>query len=311
MSFIYAFNNKTLSIMSDTKIGLNDDLLNLWETESERRLVQQLGLMKSIIVSPNIVICYAGNNISKAAELLRKVSACSYDLEVIINLACDIHTNSKEDDIEFIIAYCNEEARELISIKNRQVYRECKAAWLGSWDAYNEFKRLESQIKLDNKDREKMIDCEAVEKQSNEEVDELLKNLEIEKCFSTVVNSGIDPLVGGMVVRVNAVEGENAFQYMAAMNAISSNWPQKVQPGECIKFYQGADRGSYCCNIYQSSHNFCCYVYEDHCGIVYTDDVSYVKDLEGMRFPQLYKVDKKTFDYIAKQNGAYSCIDIS
>ena len=108
MSFIYAFNNKTLSIMSDTKIGLNDDLLNLWETESERRLVQQLGLMKSIIVSPNIVICYAGNNISKAAELLRKVSACSYDLEVIINLACDIHTNSKEDDIEFIIAYCKE-----------------------------------------------------------------------------------------------------------------------------------------------------------------------------------------------------------
>ena len=114
MSFVYAMNDAIFSIMSDTKIGIKDNLPKLWNSESEKRLVTQIGLMKSIIVSPNIVIAYAGNNINKAAELLRNVKNSSDNLEEIISAAFKNHTTSEEDAIEFIIAYCDETTRELI-----------------------------------------------------------------------------------------------------------------------------------------------------------------------------------------------------
>lgn len=138
-----------------------------------------------------------------------------------------------------------------------------------------------------------------------------MKAYEIEKCFSDVVKSGIDPSVGGMAVRIRAMEGENTFQYMEGIEAISSSWQQEVRPGECIKFFEGAGKGSYSCNIYQSGQNFCCYIYESNCGVVYTDEVCYNEIFKGMKFPKLYKTDKQLFDDIAKQNGAYSCIDFA
>lgn len=311
MSFVYAMNDVIFSIMSDTKIGIKDDLPKLWNSESEKRLVTQMGLMKSIIVLPNIVIAYAGNNINKAAELLRNVKNSSDNLEEIISAAFKIHTTSEEDAIEFIIAYCDENTRELISVKNQQVFRNCKVAWLGSWEAYNEFKRLESLISEDDVKGKKSITCTDNGEFLEEDLaEELVRDYKIEECFSEVVNSGIDPTVGGMAVRIRAMEGENTFQYMAGMNAIASNWPQIVKLGENIIFYQGADKGSYCCNVYQSSRNFCCYVYEADCGIVYTDEVSYSDGLKGMKFPKIYKMDKHSFDDIATQNGAYSCIEL-
>lgn len=310
MSYIYAMNDVIFSIMSDTKIGIKNDLPKLWNSESEKRLVTQMGLMKSIVVLPNIVIAYAGNNINKAAELLRNVKNSSDTMEEIISAASKIHITSDEDAIEFIIAYCDENTRELISVKNQQVFRNCKVAWLGSWEAYNEFKRLESLISEDDVKGKKSITLTEIGEFLEEDLDEeLVRAYKIEECFSEVVNSGIDPTVGGMAVRIRAMEGENTFQYMSGMNAIASNWPQIVKPGESIIFYQGADKGSYCCNVYQSSRNFCCYVYEANCGIVYTDDVIYSKDLEGMKFPKIYRIDKKYFDDIVAQNGAYSCIE--
>ena len=311
MSFIYAINDVIFSIMSDTKIGIKDDLLKLWNSESEKRLVTQMGLMKSIIVSPNIVICYAGNNINKAAELMRNVTNSLDNLEEIIGVAFKIHTSSEEEAIEFIIAYCDETSRELISVKNQHIIRNCKVAWLGSWDAYNEFKGLESKISIsDVKDKKTITylkNGEVSEGNISEEVERVYK---IEECFSHVVSSGFDPTVGGMAVRIRAMEGENKFQYMAGMNATASNWPQLLQPGESIRFFQGADKGSFCYNIYQSCLNFCCYVYEANCGIVYTDEVIYSEDLEGLKFPKIYKMNKQSFDEVAKQNGAYSCIEM-
>ena len=84
----------------------------------------------------------------------------------------------------------------------------------------------------------------------------------------------------------------------------------KIECGEAMMFYQGAEKGSFCCNIYQSKSNFCCYIYEDNLGIVYTDEEIYVQGLEGMKFPKLYKMDKEKFDFVAEDNGAYSCVDL-
>lgn len=297
MSFVYAINDGFFSILSDTKIEMNDSLSKLWNTESERRLVQQIGLLKSVIVSNNLVICYAGNNIDKAAELLRIAKDGSDNLDELINTALKIHKKAKKDAIEFIIAYCDENNRELISIKNNEVTRNCPLAWLGSYDAFHEFRGLESPNAL----------TECFEDESDQKLQIVLK---IEDIFTKVVNSGIDSSVGGMIVKIRYMNGENTFQYMEQFQSISSNWSQVVPFGESIKFCEGAEKGSYSINVYQSSHNYCCYVYEGNFGIVYTDEVIYTDSLEGMKFPKIYKMDKRQFDAIAEQNGAYSCIGL-
>lgn len=311
MSFVYAVNDVLFSILSDTKIVLDENLVGQWNTEDEKYLVKQFGLMKSVIVSPNMVICYAGNNIDNAARLFRKVKNSSCNLDEIISAAFEIHSTSEKDAIEFIIAYCDSARRELISIKDQQLYRDCKAAWLGSIEAYKEFRRLESEISSDDVKGKKSITYTEDGKFIEEDIDEnIMRAYKTEKCFSKVVYSGCDPSVGGMPVRIRWMEYEGTFQYMEGTIAVASNWPQILKPGDNIEFLQGADKGSFCCSVYQSSRNYCCYMYEDDCGIVFTDDVVYDLGLDGMKFPKLFKTDKESFDEIAIQNGAYSSIDI-
>ncbi|MDE5853272.1 MAG: hypothetical protein K2G97_04430, partial [Oscillospiraceae bacterium] len=309
MSFVYAINSVDFSIMSDTKINLNENLKNLWNTEAERQLIKQVGLIKSVIVSPNIVVCYAGNNIDKAAELLREIKTVGNNLDQIIEVAFKIHNTAQIDDIEFIIGYCDKNRRELISIKNKRIVRNCIVAWIGSCDAYNEFKRMENEIADEKIKGKKAVVFDENGKMYEESIDEELARIwELEDIFRKIVESGVDSTVGGMTIRIKIPEGENAFQYMAGTSFISSDWPQKIECGEAIMFYQGAEKGSFCCNIYQSKSNFCCYIYEDNLGIVYTDEEKYVQGLEGMKFPKLYKMDKDKFDFIAEKNGAYSCV---
>lgn len=309
MSFVYAVNDVLFSILSDTKIVLDENLVSQWNTEDERHLVKQFGLMKSVIVSPNMVICYAGNNIDYAAELLRKVKNSSCNLDEIISAAFEIHAASGKDAIEFIIAYGDSVRRELVSIKDQQIYRNCKEAWLGSFEAYKEFRRLENEISTDDVKGKKSITYTGNGKFVEEDIDEnIIRAYKKEECFSRVVYSGCDPSVGGMSVRIRWMEYENTFQYMEGMIAVTSNWPQILKLGDSIEILQGADKGSFCCSVYQSSRNYCCYVYEDNCGMVFTDEVVYNLGLAGMKFPKLFKTDKKSFDKIAKQNGAYSSI---
>ena len=310
MSFVYALNDVLFSILSDTKIIVDDNVVSQWNTEDERQLVKQFGLMKSIIVSSNMVICYAGNNIDYAAGLLRKAKNCSGNLDEIVSTAFEIHATSGKDEIEFIIAYCDSTRRELVCIKDQQLYRNCKAAWLGSIDAYKEFRRLESEISTDDIKGKKSITYTEDGRFIEEDIDEnTLRAYKTEECFSKVVYSECDPSVGGMSVRIRWMEYESTFQYMEGTFAVTSNWPQLLQTGDSIVFLQGADKGSFCCSVYQSSRNYCCYMYEDECGIVFTDDVVYNLGLEGMKFPKLFKTDKKSFDEIANQNGAYCKID--
>ena len=311
MSFVYAINREEFLIMSDTKISLNDKLINLWKTEDELRLIRQVGLIKSVIVAPNIVVCYAGNNIDKAAELLREIKSLGNNLEQIIEIADKIHNGAEVNDIEFIIGYCDKNRRELISIKEGRIVRECKVAWIGSWDAYHEFKRMENEITDEEIKGKKLIVNEGDGKMREEPLDEeKVRILKLEKIFKEIVESGVDSTVGGMAVRIKIPNGEDTFQYMAGMNLITSGWAQTLKCGEAIEFYQGAEKGSYCCNIYQSKSNFCCYIYEDNLGIVYTDEEDFAQGLEGMKFPKLYKTDKANFDLIADSNGAYSCFDL-
>lgn len=43
-------------MLSDTKRGINEKLSGLWNDETSGKLVAQFGMIKSIIISPYIVI---------------------------------------------------------------------------------------------------------------------------------------------------------------------------------------------------------------------------------------------------------------
>ena len=312
MSFVFAINDGEFLVVSDTKIGINENLSRLWKDETSKNLIKQLGMIKSIIVSPHIVISYAGNNIDKAAFLLNEVKTKSYDLEKIIKTAFDIHSCAQPDDIEFIIAYYEgRNHNELISIKNKEIIRNCKRAWLGSHDAYKEFMRLEQKIPEEKYKNSAVTVIDNSTGMHQERMDEKIAYVyELENIFAAVVKSGIDPSVGGSIVRVKIPEGENYFEYMGGISCISGGWPQEIKLGENIMFCQGREAGSFCCNIYQSEQEFCCYIYEDDLGIVYTDEVCYSSGLEGMKCPKLYKMDKQEFDKVAAEKGAYSCVEL-
>lgn len=306
MSFVYAINEEEFVIMSDSKITINDRLQKLWNDYESRRIVEQFGMIKNIIVSPNIAIAYAGNNIDGVALLLKKILNKSYSLEDIIEIAYEIHTSSDFDNVEFIIGYYkSDNEKELISIKDGAIIRKCNRVWLGSYDAYKEFKRLEEMIP-EKQYKNQFTVC----KISNggihyEPIDEKLAyEYELERVFKEIVQSNIDDSVGGMTVCMKVPNGGCGFEYMAEVGAYAGFEKQQVQSRENIKFYQGVGKGSYCYNVYQSNRDFVMYIEEDRLGIIYSNEVCYLKGLEGMKYPVLYKnIDEEEFYEIAVKYG--------
>ncbi len=310
MSFVYAINRKNFMIMSDMKITFNEGLMRQWRSEDKIKSIEQFGMIKSIIINPHLVICFAGNNIDKAAELIRKIKNKEQELENILKLAFDIHLKSKDDDIEFLICYCKNK-RELISIKNRQIIRNCEIAWIGSITAYKELKKLESKIPIDKIKGRSTIVVGNNNKAYQESIDEeITYEMEMESIFEKVLESNIDDTVGDMPVRITMLGNEDHFEYMGCIRCIMSSWPQTVKPQENCLLFEGVGKGSFCCNVYCSVNNYCYYIYEAGFGVIYTDKENFADGLSGLKFPELYHVDIDTFDKIALENGAYKCFDL-
>ena len=51
----------------------------------------------------------------------------------------DIHKSAEQDDIEFIIASCENDQRLLYCIKNDDLEENCDFCWIGSAQAHNQF----------------------------------------------------------------------------------------------------------------------------------------------------------------------------
>lgn len=310
MSFVYAMNEEDFVIMSDTKIGIDDKLGCLWEDAESRKLVEQFGMLKSVIVSPNVVVAFAGNNLDGAAKLLRQVGERECSLDEIVDMAYEIHAKDV-DDIEFVIGYYKSETeKNLISIKDGKVIRGCKRVWLGSFDAYSEFMRLVGEMDETKYKEQYVYGIDEKGKIYCKKLNEKLAySYELEKIFKLVIESGIDESVGGLSVRVKIPNGCSHFEYMEELGCVSSFWPQTIQSGVNIVIMQGAGKGSYCYKTHQSTKDFILYIYEDRLGVVYSDKVCYVDGLNGLKFPVLYRgVDEKVFEEMAGKYGGYSDI---
>ena len=140
MSFIYAEKcNEIINIHCDTKIYL-DSFAGASFSREQIELVNKYGIVKTTIICPEISISFAGNKIYLAAELFRRL----YEKRIIttqdvINMAYEIHRSGEINEIEFIIASCEDGDLSLHCIKEHEVHRDCPFAWIGSPMAHCEF----------------------------------------------------------------------------------------------------------------------------------------------------------------------------
>ena len=148
MSFVYAekttinINGEVIpitAIYGDTRITIDDRAANKsnWG-ENGFKLIQQYGLLKTMIIEPRCCICFAGNEIMYAHKLLEYVfDKKRFTEDDLWNKALEIHQSAPKDAIEFILCTVDDqEESHIVCIKNGEIYRDCKRAWIGSPSVY-------------------------------------------------------------------------------------------------------------------------------------------------------------------------------
>jgi len=221
MSFIYAEKvNDSLNIFSDTKIGFKDDI-GLSYSKEQAELVRTFGIVKTIILSPEFSISFAGNNISLASKLcLMLRDKREFTTQEALDIAFYIHNNAKENDIEFIIASCKNHTLSLNCIKNHELSKDVQIAWIGSKEAHREFQKLRNE---NNKG---------------------LASNRTSTAFLEVVNGCKDDTVGGFPISARYNAYTNTITYSECCT-IQSSKSQTVKAGEAFKFFLANEDGGF------------------------------------------------------------------
>lgn len=221
MSFVFAEkNNNTLNIHCDTKIGLDDSSIPLYSCE-QKEAIEKYGIVKTTIICPEISISFAGNNIHLASKLFVQLSEKkTFTTEEVIDLAYDIHTSGCDDDIEFIIASCEDDSLSIHCIKNNTITRDCQFAWIGSSVAHREFQELRNRNNIGN----------ASDRTTS--------------AFLNVVQGCSDESVGGFHIMAGYDSTRKTMCYRECITFQSSK-EQTVKAGDAINFFMEAENGGF------------------------------------------------------------------
>lgn len=234
MSFVFAekridscMNSERIDIHCDTKIGFVDSTQSHFSNE-QLQMVKKYGIIKSKIICPELCISFAGNNIIKASELFSLLKEKGqFSCEEAVEYAYNIHKNTtNSDDIEFIISYVNDDGMHISYIKDGALCHDCNSAWIGSYDAFEEFQRY----RLSGVDKSE------------------LDNKNSDMAFWSVVNGGDDDTVGGFHVTVSCDSSRKSFRFVER-TVITSSKEQIIRPSETIHFFERASEGGYSYSI--------------------------------------------------------------
>ena len=92
MSFVYAeMKNSTLDIYCDTKIGL-DNFAGATFSLEQVALIRKYGIVKTVLICPELAISFAGNNIYLASKLFKRLSEKKiFSTQEVVDMAYDTH----------------------------------------------------------------------------------------------------------------------------------------------------------------------------------------------------------------------------
>ena len=223
MSFVYAeTKNNTLDIYCDTKIGL-DNFAGATFSLEQAELIRKYGIVKTVLICPELAISFAGNNIYLASKLFKRLSEKKiFSTQEVVDMAYDTHVAGKKNDVEFIVASCEYGKLSLQCIKECEVYSDCKFAWIGSPVAHSEFQKFRN-FNNEGKasDRTQMA-------------------------FLDVVRGCSDSSVGGFCIEAGYNSIERCMGYRNCKTFQNSNFKvQVVQPGEEVCFYMNSEDGGF------------------------------------------------------------------
>ena len=234
MSFIFAekftcseLGTENMHVFCDTRIGLPDSA-GSHLSDIELTFIKKYGIVKSTIISPELCVSFAGNNIMYASKLFKKLAERdTVNRTDVIDLAYSIHMQANSlNDIEFIISCMEDGKLHIDCIKGGYKDKDCLSAWIGSPIAFNYFqeKRLER----------------------NSNSYPLYMNSH--SAFSETVAGCGDNTVGGLAIGIMYYYDCNSFQFMET-HAFYSSKPQSVPPGGMYSFFLSATDGGFSYHI--------------------------------------------------------------
>ena len=221
MSFVYAEkSNGTIDIHCDTKIEL-DSFAGATFSQDQINVIQKYGIVKITLICPEIGIAFAGNKIYLAAKLFNQIfEKRTITTQDVVDMAYSIHISENENDIEFIVASCEDDNLSLYCIKEHEVDKDCPFAWIGSKAAHCEFQKLRLENNKGNaSDRTKMA-------------------------FLDIVQGCSDNSVGGFHISAGYDSTTKAFGYREC-KIFQSSKSQYVQKGGTINFYMDSEDGGF------------------------------------------------------------------
>ena len=276
MSFVYAFQDEEgITVISDTKIGIDQNVKG-WESQQMKLNIEAFGIIKCMILNPHLLLAFAGNNIKYVDDLMAKLKEKPFTIDEMIQWAYNIHLRTKKDnDIEFIICYFDENEQKIVSIKDKKEPEILPFAWIGSVDTFKEYRRLMME-------------------------DESSSSYKRVNCIINAIQSGVDDSVGGVIVTVNANKNRPVFCYWEKFVSCPIN--QCIKPNENLILSDGPEKGYYTYQVYQSEQNVALYFLEGEFGVIYSS-IGEEKELnmEHLYLPHKVKVPQIYFDAYAWQ----------
>lgn len=220
MSFVFAEKDHDIfHIYCDTKIGL-EKITRANISEEQQILIEKYGIAKTTIISSEISVSFAGNIFLASELFLQLYKKRVFSVKDVVDMAKEVHMNASPDEIEFIIAGCEDKQQVLFCIKDRKVQENCDFCWIGSSQAHSMLQkyRLES---------------------NHPQISDITP-----LGFFDVVNGCGDDTVGGLTITVVYDKDTNSIKY-DSNEVINSSKPQVLKPGEKIKMYLSAFDGGF------------------------------------------------------------------
>ena len=160
-------------------------------------------------------------NIYLASKLFKRLyEKRRFTTQDVVNMAYEIHLQGNNNDIEFIIASCEDGNLSLHCIKEHEIINDCIFAWIGSPIAHSEFQALRNK---DNTGK-------ASDRTST--------------AFLGIVQGCSDESVGGFCISVGYNRVANAFGFREC-KTFQNTKQQVVKAGDKIKFHMSAEDGGF------------------------------------------------------------------
>lgn len=279
MSFVFAekrqHNFDDISFMetcvySDTKITFTGAASGNW-CEKQAKLIEQYGMAKSIILSPECCISFAGNKVALANKLIADIyKKQKVEIPEIISMAYNIHVEADPDDIEFIICCADmDNITHITCIKERSVQYDCQHAWIGSSAAFGKLEELFFR----GRENAKRIG------QPEESVSRT-------SFFTEAIHSCGDDSVGGFTILVSYREKEQQFVYPERVYSVVER-QQSIKSGDLLTIVDNAERGGFTIHSLESTTDAVLEIEQINRTIMYTRRYRFEEDVQSKRYQYL------------------------